>query len=75
MPTRRHLRASIALLACSGMLLALGCSSTPKSGARKKRTILMTEYDDASIGREASVDVAKQMGVLAVRFSQQRSFC
>jgi predicted Zn-dependent protease len=46
------------------MLLALGCSSTPKSGARKKRTILMTEYDDASIGRDASVDVAKQMGVL-----------
>jgi predicted Zn-dependent protease len=63
MSTPRRRLACIALIACSGMLLAAGCSSTPKS-SKKKRTILMTEYDDASIGREASVDVKQQMGVL-----------
>jgi predicted Zn-dependent protease len=51
-------------LACCGMLALVACSSTPKSGGKKKRTILMTEYDDSRVGREASVDVAQQMGVL-----------
>ena len=64
MPRGRRVLVPIALLACFGILFAAGCSSTPKSGGKKKRTILMTEWDDARVGREASVDVAKQMGVL-----------
>ena len=44
--------------------LALGaCSSTPNK-KEKKRTVLMTEYDDSRVGEQASVDVAAQMGVL-----------
>lgn len=38
-----------------------GCASGPK---KKKRTVLMTEYDDARAGQDASVEVAQQMGVL-----------
>ncbi len=47
---------------CCGLALALsGCASGPK---KKKRTVLMTEYDDARVGKQASVSVAAQMGVL-----------
>jgi predicted Zn-dependent protease len=49
----------VALLGVLALALG-GCASSPK----KKRTVLMTEYDDARVGQEASVDVAAQMGVL-----------
>ncbi len=46
-----------------GFALALGgCASS--GSKKKKRTVLMTEYDDARVGQEASTDVAAQMGVL-----------
>jgi predicted Zn-dependent protease len=53
------------LLACAA-LCAGGCASSPKSGEgeKKKRTVLMTEYDDARVGQEVAVDVAAQMGIL-----------
>ena len=54
-------RPSVATILVCVLALVLGaCSSTPK----KKRTVLMTEYDDARVGRQASQDVAKQMGVM-----------
>ena len=48
-------------LSCALVLALGGCASGPK---KKKRTVLMTEYDDAKVGQQASVDVAKQIGVL-----------
>ena len=53
------------LVVCAALLFAFvlalgGCASSGK----KKRTVLMTEYDDARVGEQASVDVASQMGVL-----------
>ena len=60
---RSSLAISIGLLAAVLMLGQVACSSAPKS-KKKKRTILMTEYDDARVGREASQDVAAQMGLL-----------
>jgi predicted Zn-dependent protease len=57
---RRPVVVCVALLC--GLILALGgCSSAPK---KKKRTVLMTEYDDARVGEEASASVVAQMGVL-----------
>ena len=58
------------LLGCLSVLvfaaaLVLGsCSSTPKRAAPGQRTILLTEADDARVGREASAGVAAQMGLL-----------
>ena len=60
MPPPRLFASSLAIL-CALALGLGGCSSAPK---KKTRTVLMTEYDDARVGQEASVDVAKQMGVL-----------
>jgi predicted Zn-dependent protease len=54
-----------ALAACAALALALGCASQPKpSEGKPKRTVLMTEYDDARVGREAVLDVKAEMGVL-----------
>jgi predicted Zn-dependent protease len=66
-PLSPRFSASRFFTACLVVLCALslgvaGCSSAPK---KKKRTVLMTEYDDARVGEEASVSVAQQMGVLA----------
>jgi predicted Zn-dependent protease len=57
---------AIAWLCSAALAVALGCASTPKSqpGAAKKRTVLMTEYDDARVGRESSQDVKAEIGVL-----------
>jgi predicted Zn-dependent protease len=47
---------------------AIGCASSPKKSAAKKaankRTVLMTEYDDARVGRESAQDVKADIGVL-----------
>jgi len=64
MTPTRWLRASLSILACAALLGAAACSSSPKSTGQKKRTILMTEYDDQRVGREASSEVAAEMGVL-----------
>ncbi len=53
--------------ACLLVLVAtpplLGCAGSSKQ-EEKKRTVLSTRYDDARVGREASADVAAQIGVL-----------
>ena len=50
--------------ACALVLVAGACSSPPKKKGPKKRTVLMTSYDDSRVGQEAAVDVSAQMGVL-----------
>jgi predicted Zn-dependent protease len=50
---------------CIGVLaVAFGCASSPKAQPAKKRTVLMTEYDDAQVGRESAQDVKAEVGVL-----------
>ncbi len=57
--------ACVWILACAATLVTAACSSSPKTPShRKKSTVLMTEYDDARVGREASRDVAAEMGLL-----------
>ena len=61
----RPLLAFTLLLGCAAALAVAGCSSAPKaSGQKKKRTVLLTEHDDARVGREASQDVAAEMGII-----------
>ena len=62
MSCRRLLATAIAC----GLALALGaCSSAPgKRGEKPKRTVLVTAYDDARVGQEASRAVAAQIGLL-----------
>lgn len=64
MPRSTLLQSWLVVLSCVLSLVLGGCASEPKKGAKKKRTILMTEYDDKDVGRQASVDVKAQMGVL-----------
>ena len=53
------------ILGCAAALVIAGCASAPKSsGQKKKRTVLLTEYDDARVGREASRDIAAEMGII-----------
>jgi predicted Zn-dependent protease len=60
----RPLLATLSILGCAA-LAAAGCTgATPPSGSRPKRTVLLTESDDARVGREASKDVAAEMGIL-----------
>lgn len=52
-----------------GLALALalgaGCASKPSPQAGKPRkTVLLTEYDDAEVGRESSQEVEAELGVL-----------
>jgi predicted Zn-dependent protease len=54
----------LVLAACALVLVAGACASTPKKKAPKKRTVLMTSYDDSRVGEKASVDVSAQIGVL-----------
>jgi predicted Zn-dependent protease len=61
----RWLRAPVSILTCAAVLACAACSSSPKpTGQKKKRTVLLTEYDDVRVGREASEDVASEIGVL-----------
>lgn len=50
-------------IACASALL-LACSSPPKSAGKPRRTVLMTSYDDARVGREASQQVEAAIGIL-----------
>lgn len=50
--------------ACVLALVTGACSSPPKTKGPKKRTVLMTSYDDSRVGQEAAVDVSAQLGVL-----------
>jgi predicted Zn-dependent protease len=53
------------ILGCAAALVVAGCSSAPKaSGQKKKRTVLLTEHDDARVGREASQGVAAEIGII-----------
>jgi predicted Zn-dependent protease len=63
MSWRRRTRAA-ALLLCGATLVAQGCASAPKGAAARKRTVLLTQYDDARVGRESSEQVKAEMGVL-----------
>jgi predicted Zn-dependent protease len=61
----RSLLAFASILGCAATLVVAGCSSAPKSsGHKKKRTVLLTEYDDARVGREASRDVSAEIGII-----------
>jgi predicted Zn-dependent protease len=60
--SRAH--AAIAWLIGGVLVFGLGCASSPKEPAAKKRTVLMTEYDDARVGRESAKDVKAEIGVL-----------
>lgn len=61
----RRLLAFVSILACAAALVFAACSSSPKqSGQKKKRTVLLTEYDDARVGAEASRDVEAEIGLL-----------
>ena len=51
---RRRPFAAVCVLVCAALLASAGCSSSPK---RKRRTVLMTEYDDARVGKEVAGDV------------------
>ena len=64
----RHARRA-PLASCSPPCLALACRARLAPArrsrpAKPKRTVLMTEYDDARVGRETAVDVKAEMGVL-----------
>jgi predicted Zn-dependent protease len=58
-------RVSHCIAACVALAFVLGCASSPKQRpAKAKRTVLLTEYDDARVGRESSQDVKAELGVL-----------
>ena len=59
----RQIVAAISILGWAAVITSAACSSTPKSGGRGKRTILLTESDDARVGKEASGAIAAQMGL------------
>jgi predicted Zn-dependent protease len=61
MARRKQITAVLLLLLCASWVGTVGCASGQK---KRRRTVLLTEYDDARVGKEASVDVRKQMGVL-----------
>src|SRR5262245_8772963 len=50
----------------AALALGLACASSPKSpaGGAKKRTVLMSEYDDSRVGRESAQDVKAEIGWL-----------
>src|SRR5688572_3920052 len=61
----RRAHQTIAWLLAAALVVGIGCASSPKSkSAAKKRTVLMTEYDDARVGRESAQDVKAEIGVL-----------
>ena len=62
MSTRRTL-ARISIFASAVGIVLVACSGTAESGERKKRDILLSETDDARIGREAAKSVPAQMGL------------
>ncbi len=62
---RRWTHPSVWIFACLAWLGLAGCAGPSKPAKVKGRqTILVTEYDDARVGREASKDVAAQIGLL-----------
>lgn len=58
------LRARAAALFLCAAQLCLACASAPKAGGPRKKTVLLTEYDDARVGRESSQQVKAEVGVL-----------
>ena len=54
-------RACVAV--CTLALVLTACGGGPRSGASGKRTVLLTEADDARVGEEASDAVSAQMGL------------
>jgi predicted Zn-dependent protease len=65
MQPRRRLLAFVSIPACAAALVFAACSSSPKPGGEeKKRTVLLTEYDDARVGAEASRQVESEIGLL-----------
>jgi predicted Zn-dependent protease len=62
---RRPLFRCAAILACATALVFAACAGSPKSGGKKKRqTLLLTEYDDARVGREAAKEIAAEVGLV-----------
>jgi predicted Zn-dependent protease len=46
------------------LLAALACASAPTKPQKQRHTVLLTEHDDAIVGRESSQDVKDEIGVL-----------
>jgi predicted Zn-dependent protease len=61
---RSRVSTAIAGLCSAALAVALGCASPPDKPQAKKRTVLLTEYDDAQVGRESAQDVKSELGVL-----------
>ncbi len=56
---------AVPVLACAASLVLAGCAGPSKpANIKGRQTILVSEYDDARVGREASKDVAAEIGVL-----------
>lgn len=62
MPTHRN-HAKILLFTAALVITLVVCVGTAVSAERKKRDILLSEGDDARIGREAAKSVPAQMGL------------
>jgi predicted Zn-dependent protease len=62
MPTRRN-HARISFFTAALAIALVVCLGTAVSAERKKRDILLSESDDARIGREAAKSVPAQMGL------------
>ncbi|MBW2694628.1 MAG: M48 family metalloprotease [Deltaproteobacteria bacterium] len=62
MPTHRN-HARISFFAAALVITLVVCLGTAVSAERKKRDILLSEGDDARIGREAAKSVPAQMGL------------
>jgi predicted Zn-dependent protease len=53
------------ILVCAAAVVFTGCSSSQQSSRpKKKRTVLLTEYDDIRVGREDSQVVAAEIGIV-----------
>ncbi len=46
------------------LLALLACASSPPKGQPPRRSVLLTEHDDAVVGRETAQDVKAEVGVL-----------
>ena len=62
MPTHRN-HARISFFAAALVIALVVCLGTAVSAERKKKDILLSEGDDARIGREAAKSVPAQMGL------------
>lgn len=61
--TSHRIFSRISILAIAAGIVLVACLGTAVSAERKKRDILLSETDDARVGREAAKSVPAQMGL------------